>query len=96
MPAPDAVALLDHVLTRLVLECRIPVVMIAGINLIHRQTTFSEDTGIGLLFVGMLALGVIFISRTASYTGSLTSILFGDALGHVPPIVGADLHVFVR
>ena len=27
------------------------VVMIAGINLIHRQTTFSEDTGIGLLFV---------------------------------------------
>jgi ABC-type Mn2+/Zn2+ transport system permease subunit len=57
------------------------VVMILGINLVHRQTTFSEDTGIGLLFVGMLALGVILISRTASYTGSLTSILFGDALG---------------
>lgn len=57
------------------------VVMVAGINLVHRQTTFSEDTGIGLLFVGMLALGVILISRTDSYTGSLTSILFGDALG---------------
>lgn len=57
------------------------VVMILGINLVHRQTTFSEDTGIGLLFVGMLGLGVILISRTASYTGSLTSILFGDALG---------------
>jgi manganese/iron transport system permease protein len=57
------------------------VVMIVGINLVHRQTTFSEDTGIGLLFVGMLALGVILISRTASYTGSLTSILFGDVLG---------------
>ena len=57
------------------------VVMILGINLVHRQTTFSEDTGIGLLFVGMLALGVILISRTDSYTGSLTSILFGDALG---------------
>ena len=56
-------------------------VMILGINLVHRQTTFSEDTGIGLLFVGMLALGVILISRTDSYTGSLTSILFGDALG---------------
>jgi len=37
--------------------------------------------GIGLLFVGMLALGVIIISRTASYSGSLTTILFGDALG---------------
>jgi ABC-type Mn2+/Zn2+ transport system permease subunit len=57
------------------------VVMIAGIDLVHRQTRFSEDTGIGLLFVGMLALGVIFISRTDSYTGSLTAILFGDALG---------------
>jgi manganese/iron transport system permease protein len=57
------------------------VVMMLGINLVHRQTTFSEDTGIGLLFVGMLGLGVILISRTASYTGSLTTILFGDALG---------------
>jgi manganese/iron transport system permease protein len=56
-------------------------VMIFGINLVHRQTTFSEDTSIGLLFVGMLGLGVILISRTAAYTGSLTSILFGDALG---------------
>jgi len=56
-------------------------VMIAGINLVHRQTTFSEDTGIGLLFVGMLGLGVILISRTPSYGGSLTAILFGDALG---------------
>lgn len=57
------------------------VVMILGINFVHRQTSFSEDTGIGLLFVGMLAIGVILISRTASYTGSLTAILFGDALG---------------
>ncbi len=56
-------------------------VMILGINLIHRQTTFSEDTGIGLLFVGMLALGVILISRTTSFSGNLTSILFGDVLG---------------
>ncbi len=56
-------------------------VMIAGINLVHRQTTFSEDTGIGLLFVGMLALGVILISTTASYAGNLAGILFGDTLG---------------
>ncbi len=57
------------------------VVMIGGINLVHRQTAFSEDTGIGLLFVGMLGLGVILISKSDSFTGSLTSILFGDALG---------------
>ncbi|NND03962.1 MAG: metal ABC transporter permease [Acidimicrobiia bacterium] len=65
------------------------VVMILGINLVHRQTTFSEDTGIGLLFVGMLALGVILISRTASYSGNLTSILFGDVLG----VTSADVVV---
>ena len=57
------------------------VVMIGGINLVHRQTSFSEDTGIGLLFVGMLGLGMIIISSTDSYTGSLANILFGDVLG---------------
>ncbi len=56
-------------------------VMLVGISLVHRQTTFSEDTSIGLLFVGMLGLGVILVSRTTSYVGNLTSILFGDALG---------------
>jgi len=62
-------------------------VMIGGIRLVHNQTAFSEDTGIGLLFVGMLGLGVILISRTASYTGSLTAILFGNAFG----VTGGDL-----
>lgn len=56
-------------------------VMVAGIELVHRQTALKEDTAIGLLFVGMLALGVVIISRSSSYTGSLTTILFGDALG---------------
>lgn len=56
-------------------------VMMGGIELIHRRTALREDTGIALLFVGMLALGVVIISRSATYTGSLTSILFGDALG---------------
>ena len=57
------------------------IVMISGIDLVHRQTSFSEDTGIGLLFVGMLGLGVILISRSDSFAGDLTSVLFGDVLG---------------
>ena len=56
-------------------------VMVIAIEAVNRQTVLSEDTAIGLLFVGMLALGVVLISRLDSYTGSLTSILFGDALG---------------
>lgn len=56
-------------------------VMVAGINFVHRQTEFSEDTGIGLLFAGMLALGVILISTTDDGSGTLNAILFGNALG---------------
>lgn len=56
-------------------------IMVAGIELVRRQTAFSEDTSIGLLFVGMLGLGVIMISRTSGYTGSITQILFGNVLG---------------
>lgn len=56
-------------------------VMVFAIEIVQRRTVLSEDTSIGLLFVGMLALGVVIISRLDSYSGSLTSILFGDALG---------------
>jgi manganese/iron transport system permease protein len=55
--------------------------MVLAIEVVNRQTALSEDTSIGLLFVGMLALGVVIISRLDSYSGSLTTILFGDALG---------------
>ena len=63
-------------------------VMVFAIEVVNRQTVLSEDTSIGLLFVGMLALGVVIISRLDTYSGSLTSILFGDALG----VTTADLY----
>jgi ABC-type Mn2+/Zn2+ transport system permease subunit len=56
-------------------------VMLVLIQTVSRRTNLGEDTAIGLLFVGMLALGVVIISKVDSYTGSLTSILFGDVLG---------------
>ena len=57
------------------------VVMILGINQVHQHTKLSADVGIGLLFVGMLALGVVVISLTPTFSGSITAILFGDLLG---------------
>ena len=60
------------------------VVMLVLIEVVNRNSRLSQDTAIGLLFVGMLALGVVIISRVDSYTGSLTSILFGNALGVTP------------
>jgi len=56
-------------------------IMVAGINLVNRRARLSEDTGIGLLFVGMLALGVIVISRARTFTTDLTGFLFGNVLG---------------
>ena len=57
------------------------VAMTLGINLVHRKAGLREDTGIGLLFVGMLALGVIIMSRLPSFSSNLATILFGDTLG---------------
>jgi ABC-type Mn2+/Zn2+ transport system permease subunit len=51
------------------------------VTLVQRRSRLSEDTGIGLLFVGMLSLGIIVISRAPSYTGDLLSFLFGAILG---------------
>jgi ABC-type Mn2+/Zn2+ transport system permease subunit len=62
-------------------------VMVLAISAVHRQGHIGEDTSIGLLFAGMLGLGVIVVSATPSYTGSLTAILFGDVLG----VTSADL-----
>jgi ABC-type Mn2+/Zn2+ transport system permease subunit len=59
-------------------------VMIGGISLITRRTRLSSDTAIGLLFVGMLALGVVIVSRTSSFSGDLVRVLFGEILGINP------------
>jgi ABC-type Mn2+/Zn2+ transport system permease subunit len=57
------------------------VVMIGGITLITERSRLSSDTAIGLLFVGMLSLGVAIVSRSNSFSGDLTRILFGEILG---------------
>lgn len=52
-------------------------VMIGGITVVGRRARLSEDTAIGLLFVGMLAVGVLVVSSSRSFAGDLTSFLFG-------------------
>lgn len=56
------------------------VVMSLGIGALQRRARLSYDTSIGLLFVAMLALGVIIISHSGSFATDATSILFGDIL----------------
>ena len=56
-------------------------VMMGGVSVVSRRFRLSGDTAIGLLFVGMLALGVMITSRSASFVGDLAHILFGELLG---------------
>ncbi|MET8799570.1 zinc ABC transporter permease AztB [Nocardia sp. NPDC004568] len=58
--------------------------MAAGVSVLSRNRRLSTDTGIGLLFVGMLAIGVILISRSRSFAVDLTGFLFGDVLATRP------------
>ncbi|GAA1716360.1 zinc ABC transporter permease AztB [Kribbella yunnanensis] len=54
--------------------------MALGVTAAARTARLSQDTGIGLLFVGMLSLGVIIVSRSQSFAVDLTGFLFGDVL----------------
>ena len=55
--------------------------MIGGVNLVTSRSRLSSDTAIGLLFVGMLGVGVMMVSRSTSFTGDIVGILFGEILG---------------
>ncbi|MBM7442758.1 zinc ABC transporter permease AztB [Streptomyces sp. HB132] len=59
-------------------------VMALGVSVVGRSPRLSQDTSIGLLFVGMLSLGVIIVSRSQSFAVDLTGFLFGDVLAVRP------------
>lgn len=63
------------------------IVMSGLVSAVSARTSVREDTAIGLLFVGMLALGIVIVSRARSFTTEVTSLLFGDVLG----ITDADI-----
>lgn len=56
-------------------------VMVGGVGLITARTKLSNDTAIGLLFIGLLALGVVMVSSSSSLNADLEAILFGEFLG---------------
>ena len=53
----------------------------AATSLILRRSRLREETAAAVVFVFMLALGVVLISRTEGYAVDLTAFLFGDVLG---------------
>ena len=56
--------------------------MVLGISVIRRHSPLPDDTSIGVLFVGFLALAVVIMStQQASYVGDLNRFLFGSITG---------------
>jgi ABC-type Mn2+/Zn2+ transport system permease subunit len=51
------------------------------VSVVTSRSGVREDTGIGLLFVGMLSLGIVIVSKARSFTTEVTALLFGDVLG---------------
>lgn len=64
-------------------------VTVGGISFVTNRSGLPEDTSTGLLFVGMLSLGVLIISRSGNFAVDVTAFLFGDVLG----VTTADLVV---
>lgn len=54
--------------------------MSALIATLQRRGKLSYDTSIGLLFVAMLAGGVIIVSHSGSFATDVTALMFGDIL----------------
>ncbi len=63
---------------------------ISSLSLTRR---LREDTAIGVVFAGALALGVVLISTSPGYTRNLTSFLFGDVLAVTPTDIYLSLLV---
>ena len=57
------------------------IVMSGLVSLVSNRTAVREDTAIGLLFVGMLSLGIVIVSQARSFSTEVTALLFGDVLG---------------
>lgn len=58
-----------------------------GIGAVGRQSGLKQDSAIGIVFVGMFALGIVMLSRASSFTTDLSNFLIGNPMG----VTRADL-----
>lgn len=66
-------------------------VVAVAVAVLSQRRRLTEDTIIGVLFAAAFALGLLIISRSPAYSGSLESVLFGSVTG----ISSADLRIAV-
>ncbi|SMB91252.1 metal ABC transporter permease [Deinococcus hopiensis] len=66
-----------------------------GIGAIGQRSGLKQDSAIGIVFVGMFALGVVMLSRASTFTTDLASFLIGNPLGVTPADLWGALGVTV-
>lgn len=52
-----------------------------GIGAVSSRSGLKQDSAIGIVFVGMFALGVVLLSRVPTFTTDLSNFLIGNPLG---------------
>lgn len=60
-----------------------------GIGAIGRRSGLKQDSAIGIVFVGMFALGIVMLSRAPTFTTDLSNFLIGNPSASRPPTCGA-------
>lgn len=66
-----------------------------GISVVSNRSGLKQDSAIGIVFVGMFALGVVMLSKAATFTTDLSNFLIGNPLGVTPGDLWAALIVTV-
>lgn len=66
-----------------------------GIGAVGRRSGLKQDSAIGIVFVGMFALGVVMLSRAPTFTTDLSNFLIGNPLGVTPQDLWGALAVTV-
>lgn len=66
-----------------------------GIGAVGQRSGLKQDSAIGIVFVGMFALGVVMLSRASTFTTDLSNFLIGNPLGVTPADLWGALVVTV-
>ncbi|EYB68797.1 hypothetical protein DEIPH_ctg017orf0160 [Deinococcus phoenicis] len=66
-----------------------------GIGAVGQRSGLKQDSAIGIVFVGMFALGVVMLSRAPTFTTDLSNFLIGNPLGVTPGDLWSALGVTV-
>lgn len=75
------------------LRVALPFAVLVGLGIwwVRERGGLREDTAIGIFFSASMALGIVILSLSRTYTGDIFAFLFGDILAITPEDIGLVL-----